>query len=68
MPDIFGINNNGVEPRPTYQELINFADYPVKYPDKSATCTRDLPLLNQFDVIGMMELEEQERRDIIDRQ
>ena len=31
MPDIFGINYNGVNPRPTYEELINFEDYPIKY-------------------------------------
>ena len=30
MPDIFGINFNGEKLRPTYEELINFVDYPVK--------------------------------------
>ena len=59
MPDICGINFIGVKPRPTYEELINFVDYPVKYPDKSARFTRDSPLLTQFDGLGMMELEEQ---------
>ena len=37
MPDIYGINYNGVKPRPTFEELINCVDYPVKYPDRSAT-------------------------------
>ena len=68
MPDIYGINYNGVKPRPTYEELINVEDYPVKYPDRSATFTRDSPLLTQFDGIGMMELQEQEQREIAERQ
>ena len=68
MPDIFGMNYNGVQPRPTYDELINFVDYPVKHPDKSATYTRDSPLLNQFDGICMLGMEAQARRDIIGRQ
>ena len=62
MPDIYGINYNGVKPRPTFEEFINCVDYPVKYPDRSATFTRDSPLLTQFDGIGMMELQEQEQR------
>ena len=62
MPDIYGINYNGVKPRPTFEELIKLVDYPVKFPDKSATFTRESPLLTQFDGIGMMELQEQEQR------
>ena len=50
------------------RSLLTFEDYPVKYPDRSATFTRESPLLTQFDVIGMMELEDQERREIIVRQ
>ena len=57
MPDTFGINYTGVKPRPTYEELSNFEHYPVKYPDKSATFTRDSPLLTQFGGIGVMDLE-----------
>ena len=67
MPDIFGINYNGVNPRPTYEELINFVDYPIKYPDRTATFTRDSPLLTQLDGVGMMELEEMERNEKIER-
>ena len=67
MPDIFGINYNGVKPRPTFEELINFEDYPIKYPDRTATFTRDSPLLTQLDGIGMMELEEMERNEKIER-
>ena len=37
MPDIYRINYNGVEPRPIYEDLFNFEDYPVKRPDRSAT-------------------------------
>ena len=62
MPDIFGINYTGVKPCPTYADLFNFEDYLVKYPATSATFARDSPLLTQYDGIGMMELEEQERR------
>ena len=68
MPDIYGINYNGVKPRPTFEELINFVDYPVKYPDRSATFSRDSPLLTQFDGMGMMELQEQEQRELVERQ
>ena len=48
MPDIYGINYNEVKPRPTFEELINFVDYPVKYPDRSATFTSESPLLTYF--------------------
>ena len=68
MPDIYGINYNGVKPRPTYEELINVEDYPAKYPDRSATFSRDSPLPTQFDGMGMMELQEQEQRLLVERQ
>ena len=67
MPDIIGINYNGVKPRPTFEELMNCEAYPVKYPDRPATFSRESPLLTQFDGIGMMELQEQEQREIADR-
>ncbi|MFM7978228.1 MAG: hypothetical protein ACKPKO_02840 [Candidatus Fonsibacter sp.] len=63
MPDIYGINYNGVKPRPTYEELINVEDYPVKNPDRTPTFIRDSPLLTQLDGIGMMEFEEMERNE-----
>ena len=63
MPDIYGINYIGVKPRTIYEELINFEDYPIKYSDRTATFTRDSPLLTRLDVIGMMELEELERKE-----
>ena len=61
MPDVYGINYNGVKPRPTYTKFITFVDYPVKYPDRSASFTRDSPLLTQFAGIGVIELQEQEQ-------
>ena len=67
MPDIFGIKYNGVTPSPTYKEFISFVDYPVKFPDRSATRARDSPLLTQLDGTGMMELEKLERRGVIER-
>ena len=45
---------------------MSFEDYPVKYPDRSATFSRDSLLLTQFDGMGMMELKEQ--RELVDRQ
>ena len=48
MPDIYGISYNGAKPRPTFEGLVNLEDYPVKYPDRSATFTRDSPLLIQL--------------------
>ena len=59
VPYIYGINFNGVKPRPTDEELINLKDCPFKYPDRSATFTRESPLLTEFDGIGMMEFQEQ---------
>ena len=66
MPDILRINYNGNKTRPTYETIINFADYPAKFPDRSATFARHSPLITQLDGIGMMELEELARREIID--
>ena len=68
MPYICGINYNGVKPRPTDEEMINIKDYTFKYPDRSATFTRDSPLLTQFDGIGMIEFKEQEQGEIAERQ
>ena len=68
MLDIYGINYNGVNPRPTYEELFDFVDYPVKFPDRTATFIRVSPLLTQLDGIGMTDLEELERRELIERQ
>ena len=67
MSDIYGINYNGVKPRPTYEELINFEDYPITYPDRTTTFTRASPLLTQLDGIGMMEMEEMARRENIEK-
>ena len=57
MPDIFGINYNGVNPRPTYEELINFVDFPIKYLDRTATFYKRLTTTysarwNRYDGIG----------------
>ena len=68
MPDIYGINYNGVKPRPTLGELINIEAYPVKYPDRSATFSIESPLLTQFRGMGMMELHEQEQRELVEMQ
>ena len=49
------------------KSLLVFEDYLVKYPDRLATFTRDSPLLTQLDGLGLMELEEQERIEIVER-
>ena len=54
MPDVYVINYTGLKPRPTCDQLIYLEDYPAKYPDRSATCTRDSPLLTQFNGVGMI--------------
>ena len=41
MPDIYLINCNELNARPSFEELVNFVDCPVKYPDRSAACTKD---------------------------
>ena len=68
MANIYGINYKGHKPRPTFEELVHLEDYPVAYPDRSTTFTRNSPLLTQLDGIGMMELQEQQRREMIERQ
>ena len=65
MKDICGMNYNGVKPRPTYDKIIISEAYPAKYPDRSATFTRDSPLLTQFDGIRMLKLEKQEHTEIV---
>ena len=68
MPDIYGINYNGVKPRRMFEELTNFEADHVKYPDTPATLSRDSPLLTQFDGMGMIEVQEQERQELVEKQ
>ena len=68
MPDVFGISYNGVKPCPTQEELLNFVDCPVKFLDKSATFAKDSPLLTELGGIGMLKLEELERKESIEIQ
>ena len=62
------MNYNGVAPRPTFDEFIKFVEYPIRYLDRTATFIRDSPLLTLLDWIGMMELEEQHCREMVERQ
>ena len=62
----YGINYNGVKPRPTHEEFINFVDDLVKLFDRSATFATDSPLLTQLDGMCTMELEALERREIVE--
>ena len=68
MNTIYGINLEGLKPRPTYEELLNTKDVKIKHIDRSATLLRNHPLMTQVDYIGAFELEDQQRREIIQRQ
>ena len=67
MTIIFGIKYNRLHKRPTFEELISYTGPKVTYPVGSATISRDSPYLTQLDGIGMMELDEQQRRKMIER-
>ena len=53
--------------RPTFEELIDYKEPKITYPDRSALFTRESPLMTQFDNIGAMELEDQQRREMRER-
>ena len=55
MDGIYGINYDGVKKRPTFEELIDYKEPKITYPDRSALFTRESPLMTQFDNIGAME-------------
>ena len=67
MEGIYGINYDGVKKRPTFEELIDYKEPKITYPDRSALFTRESPLMTQFDNIGAMELEDQQRREMRER-
>ena len=67
MEAIYGINYDGVKKRPTFEELIDYKEPKITYPDRSALFTRESPLMTQFDNIGAMELEDQQRREVRER-
>ena len=56
MDGIYGINYDGLKKRPTFEELIDYKEPKIAYPDRSALFTRESPLMRQFDNIGAMEL------------
>ena len=65
----YGICPIGLKRRLTYEQLIKHQQlHIVKYPDRTATCLRNSPLMAQFDYMGMFEPEEEQRRDMIERQ
>ena len=65
MLDWLGIKYIGIILSPTYEEFIDFGDYPHNLVDRSVAFARDIQLLMQFDGKGMLELTELERRDMI---
>ena len=67
MEGIYGINYDGVKKRPTFEELIDYKEPKITYPDRSALFTRESPLMTQFDNIGAMELEDQQKREMRER-
>ena len=66
IKDVF--DYNGLYRRPTLEELINYTEPQVKLPDRSVTFATESSYSTQVDGTGMMELEDQERRDMIERQ
>ena len=67
MDGIHDINYNGLKKRPTFEELIDYKEPTITYPDRSASFTRESPLMTQFDNIGAMELEDQQKREMRER-
>lgn len=67
MEGIYGINYDGVKKRPTFEELIDYKEPKITYPDRSALFTRESPLMTQFDNLGAMELEDQQKREMRER-
>ena len=64
MHAIYGLDPIGLNRRPAYERLYT-NNFNVKYPD--STCLKNNPLMTQFDYICMFELEEEQRRDMIER-
>ena len=64
---LYGINYNGVSKPPTLEELIIYGDLKAKYHDRTVAISRESPYLAQLDGIGMVECEEQQRSEIIER-
>ena len=54
--------------RNKFEYLISTDNFTRIYPDRTATFTRDALVLTQLVGIGMMELEEQRRREMVERQ
>ena len=67
MDGIYGINYDGLKKRPTFEELIDYKEPKITYPDRSALFTRESPLMTQFDNLGAMELEDQQKREMRER-
>ena len=65
--DMCGFRYNGVKPRPTYKEVINLVDFTIKYVDGAATLQSDSTVLIQLVRIRMLELEEEQCREMIER-
>ena len=67
MDGIYGINYDGLKKRPTFEELVDYKEPTITYPDRSALFTRESPLMTQFDNLGAMELEDQQSREMRER-
>ena len=68
MHGICVIDDNGVEPRPTYEDLSKFVVLPCQFACQICDLLLDSPPLPiQLDGIGITEFEEVDRREIIKR-
>lgn len=64
----YGINPVGLTRRQTYEELTHTKPFPLVYPDRSATFLRNSREMSQLLNMGMYELEEEQRRQMMERQ
>ena len=62
MTEYQGKNPEGLQPRQTYEELLNTPTFNLNHPDRTYTSVRNYPCQSQFDQIGMFELGDTHRR------
>ncbi|MFM7986628.1 MAG: hypothetical protein ACKPKO_45665, partial [Candidatus Fonsibacter sp.] len=64
----FAINPEGLTRRQTYEELTHTKPFTFVHPDRSATIVRNSREMSQLLNMGMYELEENQRREMMERQ
>ena len=64
----FAINPEGFTRRQTYEEITHTKPFTFVHPDRSATVKRNRRDMSQLLNMGMYELEEDQRREIMEMQ